>query len=566
MPRPATGSVLTTKLTDGDRSFRLRFNAYGERHDVFLHEQPGCECGCGGGWTEPKARTELGDILARIRARVWKPAEPPALLDPSAEIPTFHEYASAWLQRKIDGVTTDRPLAPRTIRHYRTVLTRHLLPHFAPYPLDEIDRRACLAYKAIKLREAAELRDALAAGADLRDHRNRRVTPTGPAQQRKAIQVLAMILDEAIEDELIDRNPARGKRMRIRAPKPARSFLEVDELADLLDAAARQDALPTIPMAGLAGQHTRAQIARRLVAGRRPSDIVSELGLAKATVSFHARRLGATDPTGYVGRRAVIEILARAGVRASELCDLRWRDVRLHDPHGARFHIRDAKTQAGIREVQMTPALVQALVEHRDRADRSGQPTGPDAFVVSNRRGGRMDRHRVARIVTDATQVATDRRLGRGLPAIPRITPHSLRRTYISIALVANNFDVKWVMSQVGHTDSKMTLDVYAQLEQRIHRDHGTSFDHLLHQAMTDASPAPIAADHEPALSRLTAPTPMELRLATRKAGGEPTPAWDTFPSAQVGHFSTGLDSRRRLRAASAAVATAGPGGTGLIR
>jgi hypothetical protein len=26
------------------------------------------------------------------------------------------------------------------------------------------------------------------------------------------------------------------------------------------------------------------------------------------------------------------------------------------------------------------------------------------------------------------------------------------------------NFDVKWVASQVGHADSKMTLDVYAQL------------------------------------------------------------------------------------------------------
>jgi hypothetical protein len=66
---------------------------------------------------------------------------------------------------------------------------------------------------------------------------------------------------------------------------------------------------------------------------------------------------------------------------------------------------------------------------------------------------------------------------------LPRVTPHSLRRTYISIALLANNFDVKWVMSQVGHADSKMTLDVYAQLEQRAKRDHGASFDRLIRQA-----------------------------------------------------------------------------------
>jgi len=51
------------------------------------------------------------------------------------------------------------------------------------------------------------------------------------------------------------------------------------------------------------------------------------------------------------------------------------------------------------------------------------------------------------------------------------------------IALLANNFDVKWVMSQVGHADSKMTMDVYAQLEQRLKRDHGASFDRLVRQA-----------------------------------------------------------------------------------
>ena len=41
------------------------------------------------------------------------------------------------------------------------------------------------------------------------------------------------------------------------------------------------------------------------------------------------------------------------------------------------------------------------------------------------------------------------------------------------IALLANNLDVKWVMGQVGHADAKMTMDVYAALEQRLKRDHG---------------------------------------------------------------------------------------------
>jgi Phage integrase family len=112
-----------------------------------------------------------------------------------------------------------------------------------------------------------------------------------------------------------------------------------------------------------------------------------------------------------------------------------------------------------------------------------GGPTGPNDHLVQNVRGGRLSRQRAGEIVKEAAELATERMLERGLPPMPRVTPHSLRRTYISIALLANNFDVKWVMSQVGHSDSKMTMDVYAQLEQRVKRSHGTSFDRLVRQA-----------------------------------------------------------------------------------
>jgi hypothetical protein len=64
-------------------------------------------------------------------------------------------------------------------------------------------------------------------------------------------------------------------------------------------------------------------------------------------------------------------------------------------------------------------------------------------------------------------------------------TAHA-QRTYISIALLANSFDVKWVMDQVGHADSKMTMDVSAQLQQRAKRDHGAHFDGLLRQARVE--------------------------------------------------------------------------------
>jgi hypothetical protein len=50
-------------------------------------------------------------------------------------------------------------------------------------------------------------------------------------------------------------------------------------------------------------------------------------------------------------------------------------------------------------------------------------------------------------------------------------------------------------MSQVGHADSKMTLDVYAQLEQRVKRDHGASFDRLIRPARDLHGDAPTESE-----------------------------------------------------------------------
>ena len=157
--------------------------------------------------------------------------------------------------------------------------------------------------------------------------------------------------------------------------------------------------------------------------------------------------------------------------------------MRLHDPAGAHFDIPDSKTEMGIREVQMSPNLVEVVVEHIDRMRRAGHSTEPDDYLLQNLQGGRLTRKRVRQIVGEAANDASDRLAAKGLAPLPHTTPHTLRRTYISIALLTNNFDVKWVMGQVGHADSKMTMDVYAQLEQRVDRSHGANFDRLLREA-----------------------------------------------------------------------------------
>jgi integrase len=240
---------------------------------------------------------------------------------------------------------------------------------------------------------------------------------------------------------------------------------------------------------------TATKVAALLSRGTSQGEIANELGLAKSTVNWHARRFGVTGPATYVGRAFVARVLGYSGVRNTELCDMRIRDVRLHDRDGARFYIPDSKTESGIRVVEMSPDLAEAFVDHLDRLRRAGHPTGPDDFVIQTARHTRITRQRVTKIIREAATEATKHRVAHGLPPLPATTPHSLRRTYISIALLANRFDVKWVMSQVGHADSKMTLDVYAQLEQRVKREHGVRFDALVRTAQAQLHGAAMDSD-----------------------------------------------------------------------
>jgi Phage integrase family len=47
-----------------------------------------------------------------------------------------------------------------------------------------------------------------------------------------------------------------------------------------------------------------------------------------------------------------------------------------------------------------------------------------------------------------------------------RVTPHTLRRTFASLALAAGR-NPRWVMAQLGHADARVTLSIYAQVVQR---------------------------------------------------------------------------------------------------
>jgi integrase len=377
MSDQATGQVLELDRKGG-RTFALRFRAYGKRRYLRLGTVDE-------GWTRQKAEDELANVLADVRRGIWRPHEPHKATEPAPE-PTFHEFASEWLE----GLRHEG-LSENTLQDYTWQLCNHMLPFFAKHRPSEITIAEVDRYRQEKVREGT----------------------ISAASINKTITRLAQILEVAVERELIDRNPARGKRRRLKERKPERTWLDrAEQIVALLDAGGELDA--------------EARVDR------------------KATP-----------------RRALLATLTLAGLRISEALDLRWRDV---DLAAGRLRVADAKTDAGVRQVDLLPALREELSIHKAQT-RFG---GPDDFVFPTEHGARQDRNNARRrVVIRSVERANENLTARGRNPLPEgITPHSLRRTFISL-LLATGAEVPYVMRQVGHSDPKVTLSIYAQVMYR---------------------------------------------------------------------------------------------------
>lgn len=139
-----------------------------------------------------------------------------------------------------------------------------------------------------------------------------------------------------------------------------------------------------------------------------------------------------------------------AGLRISELLNLRWADVDLAN---GWLTVGESKTDDGIRKVRMRPVLRDVFAECK--------PTDadPTVLVFGTSEGKRQSPSNVRRrVLSKAAE-------GAKVP-LPTLTPHSLRQTFCSL-LFALGEPHPVVMREMGHTDAKLTLNVYAQVMER---------------------------------------------------------------------------------------------------
>jgi integrase len=440
-----TGQVLAYDRKDGLTSWYLRVRAYGSRHRVNL----GTELD---GWTQARARIELQNVLAKIQAGLWEPPAPQAT---ALDDPTFHQFASSWLARR-------RPsYKQRTYEHYRYLLTHHLLPAFAAVRLSQLDYAAIDRYVEAKQLEGEEIREATRRGLTLTNASGRRKRPLANSTINATVELLIGILDEAVRRKLLVVNPAREKGLRLKEQRPRGNVLEIDELEDLLAGAAEidQKVTPKVLERGATARALRDRGVPWKEIGRR-------LGVAEATAIYYTQQHSRQRTSA---RRTIIACLIGAGLRNTELCRIDIRDVDF--AHGT-INVADAKTEAGVRKVDLSPMLRDELLAWR----------APESPFFPTRAGSRRDKDNInARVIRPAVRRANERRALRDLPPLPaRVTAHTLRRTYISMMFAAGA-EIPYVMAQVGHGDSKVTLEIYAQVLKRRDREQiGRAFDHLL--------------------------------------------------------------------------------------
>jgi integrase len=407
MARPATGSH---RIKNGRVYFRFR----GEEWAV----------GSVIDWPPARIDAALEEIVVKHKAGVWK--GPPtqnghATVQQDRRGPLFDAEADDYYARQ-----KARNLSPATLVDIEARI-KHLKDFFTAgnYRMHDIDGRLIEDYQAFKTREReylAALRARYRSGDTALTDEERAVakhpnrTGLTAAGINRTVTTLAAIIERYQSKPgalaAMPVNPARDKQLKLNVTKVyTRSYLEPPQTHALFEAAKQLEA--------------EARIDRRCL-----------------------------------GRFEMLAVLICTGIRIHELCGLRRRDV---DLDAGKLFIRKSKTKKGVREVWFSPFLADVLRHWMHARQRRFKK--PDDFLFPTSKGTERDEDRFRDRILGTAVTRADRLLARegSSPMPPDITPHALRRTYITYAGEAG-YGVKYVMNQVGHMDSSLTVEVYNQL------------------------------------------------------------------------------------------------------
>ncbi len=191
-----------------------------------------------------------------------------------------------------------------------------------------------------------------------------------------------------------------------------------------------------------------------------------------------------------------IRFLLGTGMRVSELCGLKWKDMQEDGLHVSRVNmtIKDwqedgyinvetiPKTTAGKRVIPL-PATVKAILEEQRRAQmeqrlKAGSawegedPGKANGYIFANALGKPADRHNIARVFRDLCDKVN----------IPRRGVHSLRHTFAT-NWVQKNPDIASLSRILGHADPAFTYKTYCHADPNSMQQGMEQIAHIIEQA-----------------------------------------------------------------------------------
>lgn len=319
----------------------------------------------------------------------------------STDRQTVAQYLDEWL------LTAVKPsVAPRTYASYRQLCTLYIIPALGRTQLGQLTAQHIRRF--------------------LVDLGAQPVKRTGKPMSARTVaytrSVLSHSLDDAVEDGLIARNPARSVSPPKRVPREAR-YLTPDQARTFL----------------------------RYVQGER--------------------------------LEALYVLAISTGMRSGELLGLTWDNVNLDrgtlvvketaQRIEGKLRFSDPKNRSAHRKVVLPKAAVAALRAHKVRQAEERLQKGArwqhHNLVFPNTLGALYDAGNMVKVFHKTLERA----------GLPRLNFHGLRHTCASL-LLSQGTHMKVVQELLGHTDFYITMNTYSHVVEDLQREAANRMDGLL--------------------------------------------------------------------------------------
>ena len=320
-------------------------------------------------------------------------------VDPVAGTITVRDYATGWLEQRLR-------LRPGSRARYASHLSSHVYPAIGKLAMGDVRKSTV---------------QGLVSGLVAKG--------LAPGTVRSIARTMSIVFRAAVGDQVIARSPCE----KVEVPEPAKS---------------RAEALTPAQLFGLA-EHMPAHFrALPLVGG----------GCGLRPGELFGLELDPSRSLDMLGRRILVR---------QQLASVNG---------GGMPYLAPPKTAAGVRDVPLADETLQFLAEHMAAfppvevvlEDRTGprpvrRPVRLVFYAVEEMRAG-VRRTPIRRSTFNRTWtrgVERARAAGVVLPA--RVTPHSLRHTYVSLMIAAGQ-GPKVIQKRVGHAGISETYDTYGHL------------------------------------------------------------------------------------------------------